>query len=235
MKITTLNIDWARKYKSATHINKIESYLVEHDFDILIITEGVDLKLPNYPFQYKTKGLPQNEEYEGLNYSVFLNETIGNRVIIYSKYESTESFNVSDDYTSICKHFNTPFGEITIYATIIGTWFKKLPYAKQELDNCISDCNRIFMQTDTLCLAGDLNTSFLEDEQSFQINSETTNQLKKLCTDCQLNPTTIQIKENIDHIFLPKRLAKNLKITSEIFIKKNELSDHKGIVVEISI
>ena len=233
MTIAILNIDWAKKYKSKTHIHKIENCLNLLNSDILIVTESVDLNLSVYNFIYKTKTLPKDQEYEGLDYSKYLNKEAANRVTIYSKYQSIKSFEVSDPYTSICNQFKTDIGNITIYATIIGTWFKKKPYAEKELYNCINDCMKIYDQTNSLCLAGDLNTSFKQNEKHLQINDDTTNGLKDLCYFCKLDLTTKDIKNNIDHIFLPKHLTSTLKCASDIFVEKNVLSDHQGVLIDI--
>lgn len=233
MTIANLNIDWGSKQKSKSHIHKIEEALDALDFNILILTESVDLELPAYNFVYKTKALPQDQEYEDLHYAEYLNGASANRVSIYSKYQSSRSFKVSDDYTSICRQFETEIGIITIYATIIGTWFKKKKYAEKELFNCITDCLRISNKTNTLCLAGDLNTSFSSTEKHMQINDETTKLLKDLCNSCKLDLTTAKLENNIDHIFISKRLTRGLIVEPAVFVQKGELSDHQGIYLDI--
>lgn len=68
MKIATLNIDWCKKIK----IEKVEEFLNKQDFDFLILTEAIDLKLKNFEFKYFSEQIPENIEYEGLNYSKYL-------------------------------------------------------------------------------------------------------------------------------------------------------------------
>ena len=121
MKLATLNIDWGNKQKNKSHVLKIEEVLNALDADILIITESVELNLPAYNFIYKTKALPKDQEYEGLSYSDYLNGSTGYRVSIYSKYQSAQSYKVTDEYTSICNQFETSVGTLIVYATIIGT------------------------------------------------------------------------------------------------------------------
>ena len=233
MKLSTFNIDWGNKQKSKSYIHKIEQALNALDSDLLIITESVDLDLPAYNFVYKTKALPEDQEYEGLNYSDYLNGSSGYRVSIYSKYQSSRSFKVIDEYTSICNQFETSIGTLTIYATIIGTWFKKQPYAEKELHNCINDCMKISQHTNSLCLVGDLNTSFLQNEKNLQISDETTKALIDLCKVCELDLTTGNIDANIDHIFLPKKMKSILNIIPKVFVQKYELSDHQGVMLDI--
>ena len=230
MTIATLNIDWAGKSKGKKE--KIETELTRFDFDILILTEAVELDLPAYKFNYKTDALPVQGEYEGVKYGELLNNT-GYRAMIYSKYPSVRSFVVSDAFTSLCCVFETPAGPLTIYATIVGTQFKKSPYAETELNNCIRDCTTISKQADHLCLAGDLNTSFAEGEKYFQISNETTRQLRELCKACGIDLTTAGLEENIDHIFLPAKLKGKITKDPWIFIGKDLLSDHQGVAVDL--
>lgn len=236
MRISTYNIDWAKKYSNKSHIKKIEEILLQTNSDIIIITESVDsLVLANYNYAYKTHSIPLNIDYEGINYVKYLNGEIANRVAIYSKYECIDSFPVIDTTTSICRRFNTEIGSLTIYATIIGTRFNKKPYAENELNNCIADCLKISNLTSDLCIIGDLNTSFIETEVYHEIKGINSRQaLVNLCKNCGIDLTTKEIAQNIDHILLPKEIAKSHKIESKVFIEKDTLSDHKGILVDIT-
>lgn len=129
--------------------------------------------------------------------------------------------------------FETEFGDLVIYTAIIGTQFKKKPYAKNELENCINDCEKISKSNPNLIIAGDLNTSFLEQEKQFTINSETTKSLKTLFEDLNLINATENINENIDHIIIPEFLKENLT-DAKMFVEKDILSDHQGIFVLIN-
>lgn len=225
MKIATFNIDWGKR-----HFNQIQRELNTREFDLLILTETVPLDLPAYNFIYASTALPQGKEYEGMNYSTFA--TGANRVAIYSKYPSIRQYNVSDEYTSTCQEFDTSIGPLTIYATIIGTWFNKKPFAEKELANCIRDCQEISRHSNSLCLTGDLNTSFIPGEK-LQINEQTTKQLRDLCSACNLELTTAGLKNNIDHILLPLHLNATLNIVPSVFVEKGKLSDHQGVYVKI--
>lgn len=236
MKITILNIDWGKKYKSKTHINSIIETLSKTASNIIIATESLQsLKLPGYEYIYQTKSIPDNNLYEGINYTDYLKGERAIRVAIFSKYEAVASYEVSDAYTSVCKAFETEKGTLTIYATIIGTRFTKRPYAENELNNCVADCTRISKLTNTLCLAGDLNTSFIERESGFEMPGIKSRQsLLALCEKCCLDLTTGRIVHNIDHILLPKHMVSQYKVYSDPFIDKGILSDHMGVFVEIN-
>ena len=231
MKIATYNIDWAKKYQNKAHINKIENLLDEIDFDILIITEAIDLNLKNYKFKYATTTLPGT--HENFPYDSYLKNTPANRVIIYSKTEAVAGLAIKDPYTSICKQFTTAVGVLTIYGTIIGTRYKKQPYADIELDNCIKDCLRLNKEVEGLCLAGDLNTCFIKNSP-YIINKKTTEAIIKLANDCNMALTTANIENNIDHIFLPLSIKKEYEPQVSFFAGAEKLSDHTGICVELA-
>jgi endonuclease/exonuclease/phosphatase family metal-dependent hydrolase len=232
LKIATLNINWAEKNKSKSHFKLLENFLNEKDFDFLILTEAINLKLKNFNFKYCSEQITENKIYEGLNYTEYLKGEKAFRTIIYSKKAALNKIKVKDGKTSCSYEFESEFGNIIIYATIIGTWFNKKPFAKIELENCIKDCEEIYLKNTNLIIIGDLNTSFLENEKNFSINKETTESLKKLIKKLNLFNATEDIEKNIDHIIIPKKL-KGKMIKSDIFIKKDILSDHKGVYIEL--
>ena len=233
MIISTLNIDWAKK--KGIMVN-IEEALLKSASDIIVVTEGVEsLSPPGYSYVYQTKIIPDDKPYEGVDYSAMLKGKKAVRVAIFSKYEAIKTYAVSDEYTSICKAFETPKGTLTIYGTIIGTQFIKPPYAGNELNNCITDCLRITSETDTLCLAGDLNTSFIESEKHFEMKGIKSRQaLQELCANCAFDLSSAGIEKNIDHIFVPKKWLEHFTVTARVFVNKEILSDHMGVSVEIN-
>ena len=233
MKIATLNIDWAKKQKSKNHFLKIEDYLNQQDFDFLVLTESINLNLENFEYKYFSEQIPENVEYEKLNYTKYLNGEKAFRTAIYSNTKCKKQFKVIDSKTSLALEFETEFGDLVIYATIIGTRYKEKPFAETELKNCIKDCEKIFQQNQNLFIIGDLNTSFLENEKEFTINSKTTNTLKKLFAELNLTNPTKNIEKNIDHIIIPKNIEKQI-IENGVFVEKDVLSDHKGIFITLN-
>lgn len=232
MKFATLNIDWAEKYKPAKHYKKIEQFIDQQEFDFLILTEAIDLNLRNFKYKYFSEQIPANTIYEKLNYTEYLKGESAYRTIIYSEIPCVKRLNTKDEKTSIALEFETYLGTIVIYATIIGTRFKQQPYAKNELENCIQDCEEIYKLNQNLIIVGDLNTSFLENERLYSINLETTETLKDLFEKCDLVNATDKLTENIDHIIIPKHFQNNL-VESNVFVEKGILSDHKGILITL--
>ena len=232
MKISTLNIDWAKTYLKKNKLKEIDEFLDNHNSDILILTEAVPLEIKSYPYLYSSKQIPSNVEFQGLNYTKYLNGQQAFRVSMYSRIQSTSAYTVKDPFTSICREFEIGEDHILIYATIVGTQFNKMPYAQTEMYNCISDCIRLSLISDNLCLAGDLNTSFLSHESKFQIAGiKSQKELSELCKSLNLDLTTGNIPENIDHILMSNQLVKKYRPEAHIFIEKNILSDHKGVEV----
>jgi endonuclease/exonuclease/phosphatase family metal-dependent hydrolase len=197
VKIATLNIDWGRKSRSRNHFKKIEEILNEQIFDFLILTEAIELNLPAYKYRYSSEKIPENQVYEGLNYTEYLHGEKAFRTMIYSKIPSINKYDVLDGKTSLAHEFQTEFGDFVIYSTVVGTWFNKEPYAKNELENCLTDCERIQKINPNLMIVGDLNTSFQASEKEYTINPETTKSLNGLFKKLNLINATGQIEKNM--------------------------------------
>ena len=228
MKIATLNIDWARKKNP----QKTAAFLNGFYFDFLVLTEAVDLDLSGFPHKYSCSPIPENTVYENLNYTEYLKGEKAFRTILYSKIPYSKKYPLTDDKTSLALEFETAFGNIVFYCTIIGTWFNRQPSADNELRNTLSDCRRIYTENSNLFIVGDFNTSFKKGEERLSISSKTTESLKNLFADLKLKNITSEIKENIDHIVVPDVFA-NRTIETGIFADKNLISDHQGIFISV--
>lgn len=229
MKIATLNIDWAKKLKRTDS----EAFINTFDFDILVITEGIDLNLTNFPYKFLCNPIPENTVYEGLNYTEYLAGQTAYRTIIYSKYPSVNKYEVTDTRTALAPELETPLGNLVIYAAIVGTWFNKKPYAQIELDNLIADCQGIYETNPNLIIVGDLNTSFRENEKRLCISATTTQALSTLFDDLGMILPTNALDENIDHIVIPQSFDSKV-ITCKTFVEKDVVSDHKGVYIELT-
>jgi len=228
LKIATLNIDWARKKNP----QKTTAFMNGFDFDFLVLTEAVDLDLDRFPYKYFCSPIPENTVYENLNYTEYLKGGKAFRTILYSKTPCSKKYPVTDDRTNLALEFETAFGNIVFYCTIIGTWFKRLPFADNELHNTISDCRRIHAENPNLFMIGDFNTSFKAGEERLSLSSRTTESLKDLFRDLKLKNVTSEIEENIDHIVVPEVFASRT-IETGVFAEKNLISDHQGIFISI--
>lgn len=230
MKIATFNIDWAKKKNP----KKTEEFLNNFDFDFLILTEAVDLNLENFPYKYLCSHIPENIVYENLNYTEYLKGKKAFRTILYSKIPYSTKHKVADDKTNLALEFETEFGNIIFYCTIIGTWFNRKPFVENELQNTIQDCKKLYSINKNLFIVGDFNTSFKIGEEKISINSKTTKALTDLFEDLNLINVTKEIDRNIDHIVIPKAFVSNM-IEAKSFVDKNILSDHQGVFILIEI
>lgn len=228
MKIATLNIDWAKTLKPTA----TEAFINQFDFDILVITEGIDLNLPNFPYKYLCEPIPENTVYEGQDYLTLTAGETAYRTIIYSKFPCIKLHEVNDPRSSLAVELETPVGRIIIYGAIVGTLYRIKPYAQVELENLLADCRRIYESNNNLFIIGDLNTSFREDETRHCINNTTTQALSILFNDLNLIVPTNILAENIDHIATPKAFGD--KITEcKTFVDKDIVSDHKGVYITL--
>ena len=140
---------------------------------------------------------------------------------------------MADSKTSLALEFETDWGSCIIYPSIVGTQFRRKPYAQTELNNFITDCQRIYHKNQNLIIVGDQNTSFRENEKQYSINSTTTQALTSLFDDLGLYVPTNALKKNIDHIVIPKSFN-NKMMECDVFVDKDVLSDHKGVFINLN-
>jgi len=218
MKIATWNID---RLKDKKKLIPISDQILEINADILILTEAnklIDLSI--YKFQTETQILP----IEPFNY-----KSEERRVTIFSKYPILRTFATYDDLTSCCAEIQTDFGNIMIYGTIVGITGKNDKNFNLDLDNQISDINRL-SPLGNFCFAGDLNISF-SDSYYFTKNGRT--KFNICFTANKLQNLTESISENVDHIVVSKNFIKDLYIQLSEWNLDKSLSDHKGVCVEM--
>ena len=162
MKIGTLNIDW---FKKSLELKKvIQQQINDQDLDFLIVNENIlNFNFDEKYFGYHSKAIPVEEEFQHLNYGVYLKGEIPIRTSIYSKHKSVHEIRTIDPFTSICHKFRIDEKEIIIYGTIIGTWGIKYQdeIAAIELENFKRDIQNILLNNEYVLIVGDLNTSFL--------------------------------------------------------------------------
>lgn len=133
----------------------------------------------------------------------------------------------------MCVELNTPHGNLIVYGTIIGNLGNRRDQFKEDLDKQLVDFET-YSKTNNFCIIGDLNISFSD---SFYFTKEGRAKLKNTFELLNMKIMTEQIPNNVDHIILSKDFLIN-RIFKEGFWndtdnKKERLSDHKGIFVEI--
>ncbi len=219
MKIATWSV--ARPTQNSKRVPLILNHLKKVDADILILTETNEiLDLDNqYNFFHSTK--PQEIFYKDGE----------NRVSIYSKYKSAGQIETFRSDTSICINFDTPLGNIAVYGTIIGINGNKRKDFITDLEEQLSDFERI-SKVNNLCIAGDLNITFSDN---YYFTKDGRGKLNKAFDKFELTNLTADIPKNIDHIILPTKFfnTKEIPGTWNNPVDK-KLSDHMGVFVNIS-
>jgi endonuclease/exonuclease/phosphatase (EEP) superfamily protein YafD len=91
------------------------------------------------------------------------------------------------------------------------------------------------LQNENIIIAGDLNTSFIENEKRHlpQINSRA--ELLDFTNLHNVNRSTENIENCIDHIFVSQKLFEVSNISTSTFLENNILNDepHKGIILNL--
>ena len=221
MKIATWNLE--RPTKNGHKTPAILQYLRKLNADILVLTETSEF-------------IDLGNEYEFFHTEIFSGQFYkpGDRqVSVFSKYPITRHISTFRADTSLCLEVTTPFGELIVYGTIIGNFGNGGDLFKRDLEKQLLDYENIG-KTKNFCIVGDLNISFSDN---FYFTKEGREKLKNSFELLGMKIMTEHIPNNIDHIILTKDFFGNRKIINgfwnETENKKERLTDHKGVFVEI--
>lgn len=224
MKIVNFNIERLlilSKLKSI--IELIESY----DADIIVLTETnsklIDLG-KNY-FAQHSKPLSKNQD------NVNFYREGENRVSIYSKYPIKSRIQTIDEFTSVAIEIETGFGELIVYGTIIGIFGYSRDKGRfvKDFNEQESDFIKIFAN-ENVCLVGDLNISL---SGRIYPSREYRQKLNTLIEEFDMDKSTGNLEDNIDHILISKKFINNRDIKVEKLNVDKRLSDHFGICMTI--
>ena len=221
MKIATWNIERPNDSSKSRNANIIEE-LNEVDADILILTETNTIINPGSaytPFATTSLKLLNQPYYkEGEN-----------RTTIWSKYPATRFMETYDGFTSICIGIKTPFGDLNVYATIIGVHGNRRDSFIKDLDNQIADWKRI-SQIGNFCVAGDFNISFGDN---YYYTKEGRQKISSTFEELKIENLTQNIPENIDHIAISSSFIKSKTLKTYVWNANEKLSDHIGVCLTI--
>ena len=236
LKIATLNIDWFKKSKDLQ--KTIQDEIKKQDLDFLVVNENIEsFNFNDNYFIYHSKSIPTKEEFQHLNYGIYLKGETPVRTTIYSKHQSIQEIKTIDNYTSIGHKFTIEGKEIAIYGTIIGTWGIKYQdeIAKIELENFKKDLKKILIENENVLIIGDFNTSFFDIEKRQLLTIKSRTELINFTDYFNIHRATEQIQNCIDHIFISDNLNKISNIKTSTFLENNILKDdpHKGIILEL--
>jgi hypothetical protein len=222
MQITNWNIERYEPKKQEA----IKQLIIEQNADLIILTEtSKKLEFDGFT-RYSTKSLPKY--YDGQEYR---DDEV--RASIYSKWECVEKISTYDDYTSLCYSFNTPIGNITIYAGIIGSIGvigDARPIFDKDLAGQLADWQRIFKPKNNIILAGDFNITLGSHPWPSALIKNT---ILNAVNPFNLEILTKEPYGNVDHIIVSKSLVQKKFMPPIIFNKSLKLSDHIGITIDI--
>ena len=216
MKIATWNIE---RLKHRKKLDRIVEVLNEVDADILVLTEADErVKLPQYEWML----LSDTTRDDSFGYGE-------HRSIIYSKYGISVPVSLWSNCRSMCEAITTPYGELMIYSTIIGTYGNRRASFKTELEEQIFDFD-LLVKDGPLCIAGDLNISFSDN---YYYTKHGRDELNACFERNNLVNLTAELPEAIDHIVVSKSFVKDRSVKLTEWNLDKSLSDHKGVCVEI--
>ncbi len=221
MKIATWNLE--RPTKNGRKTPGIMQYLIELNADILVLTESNEF-------------IDLGEEYRSFHTEDLLGQFYkkgDKQVSIFSKYPIIRQIPTFRSDTSLCLEIETPNGKLIVYGTIIGNFGNGGDQFATDLESQLKDFESIG-KGNNFCIAGDLNISFSDN---FYFTTKGREQLRKSFSSIDLKIMTKEISGNIDHIILAHRFIMNSKsycgFWNDIENKKERLSDHKGVFVEL--
>jgi endonuclease/exonuclease/phosphatase family metal-dependent hydrolase len=224
MKIINFNIE---RLLILSKLKSIIELIKSYDADIIVLTETnsrlIDLG-ENYFAQHSK---PLSKHQDNVN---FYREG-ENRVSIYSKYPIKRRIQTTDEFTSLAIELETTFGKLIIYATIVGIfgYSRDKDRFVKDFNEQESDFNKIFTN-ENVCLIGDLNISlsgWIYPSKEYREN------LSNIINQFDLDKSTGNLDDNIDHILISKKFINNRELKVEEFNSDKKLSDHIGICLTV--
>ena len=217
MKIATWNLE--RPTKNGKKTPRILEELKKINADFLVLTE-TNTFIELGEDYYVTHSTKDSQDYfkEGER-----------RVSVFSKYPITEDFESFRADTSVCVNLDTPKGGLIIYGTVIGNRGNKGFNFKEDLESQLLDFERLSINKN-FCIAGDFNISFSD---SYYTIKESRDKLKTIFQKLGFEILTEKLEENIDHIVLTKTFRSQSELKIGIWNEDKNLSDHKGVWIEI--
>src|SRR6185437_3938098 len=160
--ISTWNLE--RPTRSGRKNEDIQNVLKKEDSDFIILTETnscINLS-EDYPYHIASQDLsseahPFSEGEPGILY-----QKGENRTSIFSRYPLISALNTRNDNTNACGDFQTPFGVIRVYGTIVGILGRRQPFLDQDFENVITDPVLLSSEVPVI-IAGDFNLSFADN------------------------------------------------------------------------
>ncbi len=220
MKIVNWNVGRPSKAKGELIVDKLN----ELNGDIIVLTETNSNVIPDGDYNLVST-LPLFKGLDGIDY-----QEGEIRSAIWTKYSVNITYETYDQYTSVCADILTPYGVLTLYATIIGVFGGKGDRFKQDLENQYLDFAKVFADKQG-CIIGDFNTAFTGFAYPSLIARQ---KLNEAFDKFDLTNLTSSITDSVDHIAVSSSfmIGKTCTIDQPWNMDK-KLSDHLGYSVTI--
>lgn len=219
MRIATWNVERLKHFRQ---IDAILAACESARADILVLTETDERLCPDYRFCYQT---PRMAEVQPSDY-----KATENRVSIYTNYPCIQQYLTFDRYTSLCVELATERGNLIVYGTIIGVLGNRNVSFKQDLLKQVSDFERLSANGKDLCVCGDYNCTFADNYYFTQFGRST---ILQSFAKNHVRLLSRERPECIDHVAVSENFVGDADVHIEEWNQGKELSDHKGIVVDI--
>jgi exonuclease III len=241
MRIVSWNIERPRIDKGLDKNFFIIELIKEINLDILFLTETNSVI--NFSSDYfKLQTIPLPEDYEHCTY-----HDGENRVTIFSKYKFIDiKIDTYDPYTSVCGEVVTPFGNLILYGSIIGSFGpvgpENMEYFKRDLIGQQKDIRKL-REKGKLCYSGDFNMLFSSDWYQDGYPKEEVRKMSCFFEEMHLVNETKQNKDCAIHIVINDDFVKEKKLEVKhhripikgIIFKnmKGRISDHDLVMIDI--
>lgn len=223
MKIINWNVGRPSKPKSKRILDKLD----ELNGDIIILTETNSSITP----KGNTNAIATNHQSHDFDGDVKVpynpNE---NRTTIWTKYPVTNTYKTYDGFTAVCADIATPFGQLTVYATIIGVFNGLRPRFHHDLQAQLLDFDVIF-PAKQVAIIGDYNITFTGRAYPSHAARQTLNQA---FDKHNLTNVTGTILNAVDHIAISNDFIKNKTVNLDTWNLDKKLSDHIGFAMTLT-
>jgi endonuclease/exonuclease/phosphatase family metal-dependent hydrolase len=219
LKIATWNIQRLQHRRELAEMKKLCSQV---SADIFVLTES-DI---GFSLDYKSclRTSPPTDTERCIYKST------ERRVEIYSNYEIVSQYETFDEQTAICAELLTERGSLLVYGVIIGVRGNRDSGFKTDLPRILEDIERLAATGKPLCVCGDFNTTFSDN---YYFTNAGRNALEESFKANNLQLLTRNQPQCIDHIAISRGFVGEADVRVEEWNHDKNLSDHKGISVEL--
>lgn len=240
MKIVSWNIERPKINKGSDKNIFIIELIKNINPEIVFLTE-TNSSIDFSSDYHKLQTVPLPEEYDHCFY-----HDGENRVTIFSRYKFMDRrFNTYDPYTCVCGEVVTPFGNLVLYGSIIGSHgivgARNMEYFNRDFVEQQKEIKELIKEKN-ICYSGDLNMSFSSDWYQNGYPKGKVREMNDFFEETHLVNTTKQNKDCVIHIVLSENFVKGLEIKPEMMpVKeamvnnmKRHISDHNLVMVDLA-